>query len=222
MKYQHIMALVALPQLLLASGFGFSVPINIIEKEKIYYATDNVPNATYDYKPSTGLGFVFDTNIGKPKDFGYRLNLEYSYADIDSSSRDLYSDFSKHKYSVINTFGFALHRSENMRFWVGPRVLLQLEYISSGSNIRSQRNYGAGIAFATGINVNVAKKISLGADIDYHAVYMLGGENYGASIDDSSSYTLTSGSNKGVTAHFYLLFRFGEQYNESSVIDHSL
>ena len=219
MNYLHLLTVaLVVPQLLLASGFGFSIPANITEKEHIYYATDCLENATYDYKPSTGLGFVYDTNIGSTKVFSYRLNAEYSIADLDSSSRVLYDNVSKHKYSIINTFGFALYRSEYMRFWVGPRVLVQFEHISTDADIRRQNNYGGGFAFATGLNVHVAQSVSLGADIDYHAVYMLGGESYHTS---STQYTLTSGTNKGVTARLYLLFRFGENYKDS-VIDDTL
>ena len=62
---------------------------------------------------------------------------------------------------------------------------------------------------------------------------MFGGEHYhvydGTTMSDETYYTVVGGSNKGSTARFYLLFRFGEQYektpskeNEESVIDYSL
>ena len=232
-KFTLFAFILALPLLLQAAGMGISVPYNITETERINYSNVNLHYTTYEYKPSTGLGFVFDTNIGKDKDFSYRLNLEYSLADIDNSSRLYSSDFSKHKYSVINTFGFSVYHSRYIRFWAGPRVLIQYEHISSSSNLRNQNTYGFGLGVATGLNVHLGPKVSLGADIDYHAVYMFGGENYrtydGTTTGDTTHYTVIAGSNKGATARVYLLLRFGEQYEQNrpksqteSVIDYSL
>ena len=230
---KHLIGSLLLPLLLQAGAIGLSVPINIIETERISYSDADLPRATYEYKPSLGLGFVFDTNVGKDKDFNYRLNLEYSLAKLDSSSR-LYSDsFSKHKYSIVNTFGFSVYHSQNVRFWVGPRVLIQWQHMSSSTSIQSQNNYGIGLAAATGLNVMLNKKLALGFDVDFHDVWMLGGENYknydGATIGDTSYYTVTAGTNKGLTARLYLFIRIGEQYEQNkkpaqvdSIIDPTL
>ena len=207
---------------------GITIPYNITETERISYSNVNLHNTTYEYKPSSGLGFVFDTNVGKERDFSYRLNLEYSLADIDNSSRLISSSFSKHKYSIVNTFGFSVYHSRYVRFWAGPRLLIQYEHMSSSSNIRNQNSYGIGLGAATGLNVHLGPKVSLGADIDYHGVYMFGGENYQTS-DGISHYTALAGSNKGATARVYLLIRIGERYEQNtnrpqveSVIDYSL
>ena len=216
-----------------AGAIGVSVPINITETERISYSDVDLQHTTYEFKPSLGLGFVFDTNVGKNRDFNYRLNLEYSLAELESSSR-LYSDnYLKHKYSVVNTFGFSVYHSQNVRFWVGPRVIFQVQHMSSSTSIRSQNNYGLGLAAATGLNVMLSKKLALGFDVDYHDVWMIGGESYrdydGATIGDTDYFTATAGTNKGLTARLYFLLRFGEQYEQNqtpsqadSIIDPTL
>lgn len=226
-------AVLTLPLLLQAAGMGISVPFNITEKERISYSNVNLEKTTYEYKPSTGLGFVFDTNIGKDRDFSYRLNFEYSLAELDESSRLLASSFSKHKYNIVNTFGFSVYRSRYVRFWAGPRLNFQYEHVSSDSNLRRQNSYGIGLGIATGFNVHLGPTVSLGLDLDYHGVSMIGGENYrtydGTVTGDVTHYTAIAGTNKGVTARVYFLLRFGERYDQStpheqeeSVIDHTL
>jgi len=212
---------------------GISIPYNISETERISYSNVNLEKTTYEYQPSTGLGIVFDTNIGKNRDFSYRLDFEYSMADLDTSSRPLSSTFSKHKYSIVNTFGFSVYHSPHLRFWAGPRLIVQYEHVSSSSNIRTQNTYGLGVGLATGVNVHLGPKVSLGLDIDYHGVSMFGGEYYrtydGSVTGDTTYYTVVGGTNKGSTARFYFLLRFGESYDEKgadraddSVIDHTL
>lgn len=216
----------ALPLLLQAAGMGISVPYNFNESERISYSSFDLHQTTFEYKPSTGLGFLFDTNIGKDRDFSYRLNLEYSLADIESSSRPYTGSFSKHKYSIINTFGFSIYHSPYIRLWVGPRVLIQYEHISNASEISRQNSYGFGFGAVTGLNVHLGPKVSLGADIDYHGLYLFGGESY--HIADQDYYSVIAGRNKGATARFYLMLRIGETYEQNSkkpaesVIDYSL
>lgn len=232
-KSSSIVLALALPLFVHAAGMGITVPFTITEKERINYSNVTLPSATYEYKPGNGLGFVFDTNIGKNSDFSYRLNFEYTQAEIDTSSRLYSSSFTKHKYNVVNTFGFSLYHARYVRFWVGPRINVQFEHTASESNIRRQNSYGIGAAVATGFNVHLGSKLSLGADIDYHGVLFFGGEDYreydGTTTGDETHYTALAGTNKGVTAHIYLLLRFGERYEENarlkeqeSVIDPSL
>lgn len=222
-----------LPLLGQAAGMGITIPYNITETERISYSHDNLHKTTYEYKPSAGLGFVFDTNIGKDRDFSYRLNLEYTLADLEESSRLYSGSVSKHKYNIVNTFGFSVYHSRYVRFWAGPRVNIQYQHVSSSSNIQNQNSYGIGIGVATGLNVHLGSKVSLGADIDYHGVTMIGGEDYrtydGTVTGDTTHYTALAGTNKGVTARVYFLLRFGEQYEQNSakksnesVIDYSL
>lgn len=221
------------PILLKAAGMGVSVPVTITETERLDYSNVNLSDATYRYEPGAGLGFVFDSNIGQNRDFSYRLNLEYTLNKLESSNR-LYSEtFSKHKYNIVNTFAFSIYHSRYVRFWVGPRINVQYEHMSSSSNIRRQNSYGIGLAATTGVNIMLGRTVALAADLDYHGTLLFGGENYrdydGTTIEEETHYSVYGGTNKGVTARFYLLFRFGEQYEQNgkefpnrSVIDDSL
>lgn len=221
------------PILLNAAGMGISVPITITETERLDYSNVNRSDATYHYEPSAGLGFVFDSNIGQNRDFSYRLNFEYTMSELESSNR-LYSEtFSKHKYNVVNTFAFSVYHARYVRFWVGPRINVQYEHMSSSSNIRRQNSYGIGLAAATGVNVMLGRTVALAADLDYHGTLLFGGENYrdydGVTMEENTHYSVYGGTNKGVTARLYLLFRFGEHYEQNeedfsnrSVIDDSL
>ncbi len=224
---------ILLPLLGQAAGMGITIPFNITETERISYSNVNLEKTTYEYRPSSGLGFVFDTNIGKDRDFSYRLNLEYTLADLEESSRLYSSSISKHKYNIVNTFGFSVYHSRYVRFWAGPRLNFQYQHVSSSSNIQSQNSYGIGLGIATGFNVHLGPKISLAADVDYHGVSMIGGEDYqtydGVTTGSTTYYTALGGTNKGVTARVYFLLRFGEQYEpkvhksqQDSVIDNTL
>jgi len=223
-----------LPLLLLAplsadaAGMGVTVPISITETEKLDYSDFNGDKYRFDYQPSTGLGFVFDSNIGKNSTFNYRLNLEYAMAKIDTGERLLSADLTKHKYNLVNTFGFGILQAEYVRLWVGPRLNLQYEYASGSSNITRQYSYGIGLAAATGINVILGRTVALAADVDYHGALLLGSEKY-IDLDGVSRNSGYVGTNKGLTARLYLLFRFGEHFErcpddiaERSVIDESL
>ncbi|WP_345976890.1 hypothetical protein [Sulfurimonas sp. HSL3-7] len=221
------------PILLKAAGMGVSVPVTITETERLNYSNVNLSDATYHYEPSAGLGFVFDSNIGQNRDFSYRLNFEYTLSKLESSNR-LYSErFSKHKYNIVNTFAFSVYHARYVRFWVGPRINVQFEHMSSSSNIRRQNSYGIGLAAATGVNVMLGRTVALAADLGYHGSLLFGGERYrdydGTTIEEETHYSVYGGTNKGLTARFYLLFRFGERYEQNeeefsdrSVIDDSL
>ncbi len=221
------------PLFLHAVGMGVSVPITFYEKEKLSYSTSDIPTSTYEYEPHSGIGFVFDSNVGQEKTFSYRFNFEYSIADIESSSRLYSSNLRKHKFNFVNTFGFGVIQERYLRFWVGPRINIQYEHTSSDSNIRVQNSYGIGLAAAAGLNVIMAERVSLACDVDYHGTLLFGGESYrdydGTTTGDVTHYTGYIGTNRDFTVRLYLLFVFGEQYEEravapaeDSVIDYSL
>lgn len=219
--------LLTMPMVASAAGMGIYIPFNITENEEIEY--DELFSGTYDYeyKPSAGIGIAFDTNIGKDALFNYRLGLEYSHAEIDNyygNSLTSGQEYTKDKFNIVNTFGFGVLRTETVRLWVGPRVNIQFEsgeFSNSSTTIWTQDSVGLGFGLAGGVNVNLGRLVSLAADLDYHAVAISGTE-------DSAFYNVEySGVNSGVTARFYLLFRFGEKFRQQApagrgVIDNSL
>ena len=220
--------LLLLPVAAGAAGMGVSLPITVTETERLDYSDFNGDKYHFDYKPSTGLGFVIDSNIGKNSTFNYRFNFEYSMAEIDTAERLVATDLTKHKYNLVNTFGFGVLQARAVRIWVGPRLNVQYEYASGSSNIRNQYSYGIGLAAAGGINVILGRTVALAADVGYHGTLLFGSEKY-RDIDDLSHTSGYVGTNKGLTARLYLLFRFGERFEEraeestdDAVIDNTL
>jgi hypothetical protein len=219
--------LLAMPMVASASGMGIYIPYNISETEELEY-TDGGGTYDFEYKPSAGIGFVFDTNIGKDKLFNYRLGLEYVRTEldnIDGNSLPAGSTFDKSTFNIVNTFGFGLLRTQTVRLWVGPRVNVQFEnadfevFSISGS----QSSIGVGLGLAAGVNVNLGKVVSLAADLDYHAVSVVGTEDFAGFTEE---YTAV---NKGATIRFYVLFKFGETFDtaprpaaDQGVVDQSL
>ncbi len=227
MKKLALSLLLTVPMVASAAGMGIYIPFNITENEEIEY--DN-STGTYDfeYEPSAGFGLAFDTNIGKDSLFNYRLGLEYSQTkldNIDGISLASGEELTKDKFNIVNTFGFGVLRKEKVRLWVGPRINIQFENGSYSSSIATaeQSSVGVGLGLALGVNMNLSRVVSLAADLDYHAVSIAGSEDFTIfGVTTTNDYT---GVNSGVTARFYVLFRFGEEFRPApaqTVIDNSL
>jgi len=202
--------------LLHAVSFGLTVPVNITEKEELSYGAFGNVTHTYKYKNAVGLGFVLDTNVAKKNTFGYRLLLQYTSGDLDSTDNNNVTTLKKHKYDMIHNFAFGVVQKPGFKWWVGPRINMQIEHVS-GSNISYQNSWGFGIGAATGVNFMVAERIALGADLAYQGAIMFGSQS------DTNGYSSSFGTSKGLTTQFYLLFVFGEGFKQPpSVIDNSL
>jgi len=226
-------ALITTPLLVSAAGMGLYIPVNIMDTTTIDY-TDRSTNYDLSYKLSPGFGISFDSNIGKDKLYSYRLGLEYQEMDLDTvNDRSVtHLGYTKTKFNIVNTFGFGVFRTKVVRLWVGPRLNVQIQSAESSWDPGYERSdVGVGLGLAAGINVNLGKVVSLAFDADYHAVSISGSEStedeycdsYGCyTFIDSRSYSAVE---KGLTARFYLLFRFGEQFQREvpvSLIDQSL
>ena len=201
-----------------AVSFGLSVPVNITEEEELSYGSFGDVTHTYKYKNAIGLGFVLDTNVAKDSTFGYRLLLQYTLGNLDSTDNQNVTNLKKHKYDMIHNFAFGVVRKPGFKWWIGPRINMQIEHVS-GSDISYQNSWGFGIGAATGVNFKVAERIALGADIAYQGAIMFGGQS------DTDGYSASFGTSKGLTTQFYLLFVFGEASKaaqQPSLIDNSL
>ncbi|MEN8147623.1 MAG: hypothetical protein ABFR02_08385 [Campylobacterota bacterium] len=217
--------LLAMPMVVSAAGMGVYIPVTITETETIDY--DFGGSSDFEYKPGAGFGIAFDSNIGKDKLFNYRLGLEYTSAELDTlNGRELSGTLTNNRFNIVNTFGFGVLRTKMVRLWVGPRINIQFEngeYTSSTETV-DLYSFGLGVAGALGVNVNLGRTVSLAADLDYHIASIAGTEDYSNIFGTSYSEDYT-GTNKGVTARFYVLFRFGETFQpqqEKAVIDNSL
>lgn len=217
-KNMALSLLLALPIIGNAAGMGVYMPISMSDSADVtldYPSTSD--DITIDTKPSAGFGLAFDTNIGKDSLFNYRLGLEYMKQEIDTIDGQSCGGGSGCEFDRINmvhTFGFGVLRTKTVRLWVGPRINLAYSNLKDEANAETftLSHIEFGIAPAVGVNVNLGRVVSLGADLDYRVAGLSGSweyENTTFAISESDSY---SGNVSGATARFYVLFRFGERF----------
>ena len=200
-------SILLLPMMAQASGIGLYVPM-AASTSSVREDVDTGETNNLDYEPSYGIGFVYDTNVGKDEMYGYRLGLEYLNMGLDKIESYSYTgDETYTRYNMVNTFEFGLVTTKNIRFWIGPRLNIAYETFSEGTYEESAVEFG--IAPALGTNINLGSVVSLGFDVDYRFA-AVGGTWEGSYSD--GSFTATA---KGLTARFYLLFRFGETRNDA-------
>ena len=170
------------------------------------YMLNVVDESTYeerglDYGYSPGFGLSFDTNLGKNKVFGYRLDFEYYKASGTDyyrpfDSRDdikIKYDVSKRVFSMVNILHFGLYRSEHVRLWIGPAIALHNEDNNERSDYDTY-DY-------SGLNVDVGPAIGLNYNIN---------EDFSLSVD--ASYGILSSGTSALKARAYVFFRFGETF----------
>jgi len=209
MKNLLLSALIVAPITASASGMGVYIPFTPSQSDTVSLGSSST-EYTRNFNSGAGFGVAFDSNIGKDKLYNYRLGLEYGSADFSDNP-----ELTKSTFNVVNTFGFGVYRNSRVRLWVGPRLNIQFsKYAHSTNPNYGGGEFGIGIAAATGINVSLGRVVSLAADIDYRNAVVAGSHDYTSTYGTSSSSY--SGVNSGVTARFYVLFKFGETFQPVS------
>ena len=226
MKKLALSLLLVLPMVVSAAGMGVYIPFSIGDSSSVTVSDDNSYSSDFDadidYKSAAGIGFVFDSNIGKDKLFNYRVGIEYqkttrdTYGDDEGSgSCTQFCDMTR--LNLVQTFGFGVLRTPTVRLWVGPRINIAWNYQSTDydvgyyDNTYTEAAFEFGIAPAVGVNVNLGRLVSLAFDVDYRFAAVVGGYDNGEF--DSGTY---SGGTRGATARFSVLFRFGETFQPKS------
>jgi len=110
-----------------------------------------------------GFGFVLDTDLTDNGIFNYRLNVGFESLDLEDDFNDT---LELGGLVVANTFGFAIIKQPDFRWWVGP----QIRFGFYGGELESDpvTDYGLvsfGIGGVTGINFmagNVCFSTSIG------------------------------------------------------------
>ena len=235
MKKLALSLLFVLPMIVSAAGMGVYIPFSVGDTAQLSNENDqdyDTFDQTLDFKPAVGFGIAFDSNIGKDKLFNYRIGLEYVNAEMDTSTiRGYTQSCGGHdrcdmtRINLVQTFGFGVLRTKTVRLWVGPRINIAWNYRSNDYDAgyytanESEVAFEFGIAPAVGVNVNLGRVVSLAFDVDYRVAGVVGAWN---DDGDTGSY---SGTVKGATARFSLLFRFGEEFQKvapQSAVDQSL
>ena len=165
-----------------------------------------------------GFGFVLDTRVANPGVFHYRLHIGYESVNLGEAnftqSNRLNDNFSR--FSIDNTFGFAVLQSEVVRLWLGPQIRLSyMGYNKEESGVNLDVNLiGIGVAPVLGANFNLGDVFTLAPELGYR-FSVFGGklsvtENYvGIDYDYSQDWTLN-------TREFYIklniIFRINDYY----------
>jgi hypothetical protein len=171
------------PVFLHAGGLGFSAAYGtIFEDSNNHGHDDNV----------RGVALVYDTNLGAHNVFSYRLGFEFMEVEQRDDAASSSIAYAK-RVNLVNTFGFGIFRSEHVRVWVGPRLLLTDRYYKINESDGTTESYDGidvGIAPALGVNINLNSHFSIALDADYTKILFTSGDAF--------------------TGRAYLFFRFGE------------
>jgi len=228
MQYiKKLLMLFLLPLSLNAIGLGLYIPLNFAERSTSNYSTKYsstyIPDYSLNtrYEESSGIGFVFDTNVQQKRLFNYRLGIEILDKEIqDRNSVACQYGCNGTRLNVTHTFGFGIIRNEKIRLWVGPRInIAATKYY--GNHRYSSFELEAGLAQAIGINYNINKNFSLSADLDYRVAKSNGNWDDSQSEDTYGEY---SGKTYGITTRFYFIYKIHDVYNPKapSIEDDSL
>ena len=186
-----------------AAGLGIYM-LNVVN-ESTYEDASEGTGPDYGYSP--GFGLSFDTNLGKNKVFGYRLNFEYYKASGTDyyrpfDSRDdikIKYDVAKRVFSMVNILHFGLYRSEHVRLWIGPALALHNE----DSNERDDYDTYT----YSEMNIDVGPAIGLNYNIN---------EDFSLSLD--ANYGILSSGTSALKARAYVFWRFGETFVARRVV----
>jgi hypothetical protein len=174
------------------------------------YHIDESPNADVDSDVSKiGLGFVLDTCLAKDNLFNYRLNIGYAKLDISNEKGKSIEDMTGNEYSLYNTFGFGIFRSEVVRFWLGPQIgfgWTKGEYETSGTEEATFWTIFYSYAIVTGLNFNIEDLITIGVDGGYRISKHAGTADF---LIDSYGITATG---KEFFANFSVMFRINDVF----------
>ena len=186
-----------------AAGIGIYM-VNVMNERELE------GDQAFGYSP--GMGLSFDTNLGKNKVFGYRLNFEYyrasgtdiptyyNYNGVLRPNREV--DVSKNVFSIVNNINFGMYRSEHLRIWLGVSIGIQnIDYTSDNkvssdpNDLYYDENYynslNLEIGPVVGLNYNINESTSLGVDLSYGVL------NFGTT---------------SAKARVYAFWRFGETF----------
>jgi hypothetical protein len=181
-----------------------------------------------------GGGLVFDTAVERNTLFNYRLNLgidQVSYPDFILPEYYFAThfipagDLEMTRYKLVNSFGFGLVRTEGLRFWLGPQLLLSYAQGSETTHT-SHLGYtytreddfsmaGAGLGLVLGLNINTPGVVTVALEFGARVNVLYGTDDYRAygGIWDSAVNGFTQ-VNPEAFLNATLLFRMGEHYEK--------
>lgn len=215
------------------------------------YSKGGVAVSSYDYSTRAqtlndllvGFGFVLDTAVAKSKNFNYRLNI--GYENIVDSGMAHFGNESMHRVVTYHTFGLSPYASSRVRIWLGPGIGLHCQFAdqrfrdTSGTDVlvivnesirRKSELFLFDIGCVFGVNVHIAGRVSLSAELGIYAgagigpertrssnLYILKNINTGQiaaimPIDSSNKENVPLGRAE-TQMKFSILYRIGDAYD---------
>jgi hypothetical protein len=155
-----------------------------------FYGTGGIGVTTWNYRGESfnttdyfyGGGIMIDTAAAKDTLFNYRFTFGYEQYILKDPDSDITSK-PINRFSISNTFGFGVVRTQYFRFWLGPRLGLHylyknysatvLMYLPGATGIvifpmKTKRDLdaiGLDLMLAFGFNFNIGDYTTLFIDI---------------------------------------------------------
>jgi hypothetical protein len=195
-----------------AIGVGMYIPLGAGVSEHSIDRDDS-PDLKFDYDTSYhGLGFVLDSNLAGKSTFNYRLNVGFERGEYDPDKNDdgLTDSFDYERFTVDNTFGFAVVQTETIRLWVGPRI--RVAYLNSDEygNNEELKALGFGLGPVVGVNFNIGPTATFCIDSGYRFTKYYGNNN------DSNKYNRHDSNynsdDEELFINFSVIFRINDVY----------
>lgn len=159
-----------------------------------------------------GFAFVFDTKLANPGVFNYRLQIGYESFKLENEY--YYSimnnpDDNLSRFSIDNTFGFAVLQTSIVRLWLGPQI--RLSYMTYSDNFIELDLFGIGFAPVIGSNFNMGSFFTLAPELGYRfSIYSgLISTTEAWITEDSEDYKLI---NREFFIKLNIIFRLNDYY----------
>ena len=143
-----------------------------------------------------GSGIFYDSNLSKDRMFNYRLGVGQGvYGDKAGSYDALF---------IFNDFGFSIARNRHARLWLGPEIMLTL--VDDPEAASEPKLFGMGMGPVMGLNLNIARGLTLTLKVAYISQTTAGHMNIGSTKYDVNTDDLFS------YVSFGIAYRFSEHF----------
>lgn len=168
----------------MAIGVGGSFSAGVA---RVYWINSSATGKGSGY--AYGGSILFDTAVAQNSLFNYRANFAIQAIDGDTKNDDngnIKNETEGMRYSLWNSFGFGVVRTESIRFWLGPQfgihyvdadttrtepdfmpMLYGASYIlmpTESKTKKSDNGGGASLGLVLGLNINMGSVFTLGLD----------------------------------------------------------
>ncbi|HPV42531.1 MAG TPA: hypothetical protein PKX40_15235 [Spirochaetota bacterium] len=164
----------------------------------------------WDYGYGLGGGFVLDTSVARNYVFNYRLNIDASYFGVRYRGHGI-------RLNCTHTFGFGFIRTETLRVWMGPQILIGYNDVSRGLD--------ANAGLALGMNVHLNSMLTLALDmgirggVTFYQQYVY--ENLGGNVYRSGHVISARDASVGLFCNVGFLFRIGDNFRKEDGGDYA-